>query len=341
MPRATTSSSRTTAPGGTPCVGSRGRAADSTASGYPKPRPAFCAWSCTRGSPRRYGLAEIEVKPLAFGESANAFFQGLARESPRGTYPRGMSGEQSTWTLVGIDGGDQSGLLSEDGALEVSRGGFSIEPFVVAGSRVVGWADVQARQFLIDGDLPVPGVTWRRPQWELRVVAFASGHRGRSRLVARYELRSLTDRPLRVELVLAVRPFQVNPPSQFLSTVGGTSAIRDISWDGAALAVNTAPQGLSPEPTRCRRHLSVRRRAGPGPDRHAGLDGPGRGPRRARLCLGGARLPPHAAATRPDDRGRRRAAFGAGDRTGSQGRGRDDVDEPRARQTWLRGGVSD
>ena len=150
-----------------------------------------------------------------------------------------MSGEQSTWTLVGVDGGDESGLLSEDGALEVSRGGFSIEPFVVAGSRVVGWADVEARQSLIDGDLPMPGVTWRRPQWELRVLAFASGAPGRSRLVARYELRSLTDQPLPVELVLAVRPFQVNPPSQFLSTVGGTSAIRDIAWDGSALAVNT------------------------------------------------------------------------------------------------------
>jgi hypothetical protein len=205
----------------------------------PEAETRFLRLVLHEGIAQTYGLAEIEVKPLAFGVSANAFFQGLARESPRGTYPRGMSGEQPTWTLVGIDGGDQSGLLSEDGALEVSRGGFSIEPFVVAGSRVVGWADVEARQFLIDGDLPMPGLTWRAPQWELRVLAFASGDRGRSRLVARYELRSLTDRPLPLELVLAVRPFQVNPPSQFLSTVGGTSAIADIAWDGAALAVNT------------------------------------------------------------------------------------------------------
>jgi hypothetical protein len=205
----------------------------------PEAETRFLRLVLHEGIAQTYGLAEIEVKPLAFGVSANAFFQGLAQESPRGTYPRGMSGEQSTWTLVGIDGGDQSGLLSEDGALEVSRGGFSIEPFVVAGSRVAGWADVEARPFLIDGDLPIPGVTWRGPQWELRVLAFASGDRGRSRLVARYELRSLTDRPLPLELVLAVRPFQVNPPSQFLSTVGGTSAIRDIAWDGSALAVNT------------------------------------------------------------------------------------------------------
>ena len=64
-------------------------------------------------------------------------------------------------------------------------------------------------------------------------------------MVARYELRNLTIGRCQLELVLAVRPFQVNPPSQFLSTVGGTSAIRDISWDGAALAVNTTT-GSSP-----------------------------------------------------------------------------------------------
>jgi hypothetical protein len=190
------------------------------------------------GPRRAYGLAELEIRDLAFGASANAFFQALARESPRGTYPRGMSGQQSAWTLVGIDGGAESGLLSEDGALEVSRAGFSIEPFIVADSRVVGWADVETGQFLVDRYLPIPGVTWRAGQWELRVSAFASGSRDRSRLVARYEVRNLTREPLSLQLVLAVRPFQVNPPSQFLSTVGGVSAIRDITWEGGALSVN-------------------------------------------------------------------------------------------------------
>jgi len=205
----------------------------------PEAETRFLRLALHDGVARAYGLAEIEVKDLAFGATANAFFEALARESPRGTYPRGMSGEQSTWTIVGVDGGEDSGLLSEDGALEVSRGGFSLEPFVLEGSRVVGWPDVETRQFLMDDYLPMPGVVWRRPRWELRVSAFASGARGRSRLVARYELRNLTDAPLPLELVLAVRPFQVNPPSQFLSTPGGVSVIRDIAWDGAALSVNT------------------------------------------------------------------------------------------------------
>ena len=186
-----------------------------------------------------YGLAEVQVKDLAFGASPNAFFQAVARESPRGTYPRGMSGEQTAWTIVGVDGGADSGLLSEDGALEVRTGGFSIEPFIVEDSRVVSWADVETRQFLLDDYLPVPGVTWRHARWELRISVFASGSRDRSRLVARYEVRNLTADTLPLHLVLAVRPFQVNPPSQFLNTAGGVSAIRDVGWDGSTLSVNT------------------------------------------------------------------------------------------------------
>jgi hypothetical protein len=205
----------------------------------PEAETRFLRLALHDGPQRTYGLAELEIKDLAFGASANAFFQALARESPRGTYPRGMSGEQTAWTVVGIDGGDESGLLSEDGALEVSRGGFSIEPFVVADARVVSWADVEPRQFLVDDYLPIPGVTWRRAQWELRVSTFASGSRGQSRLVARYELRNRTRHSLPLHLVLAVRPFQVNPPSQFLNAVGGASPIRHIAWDGAALSVNT------------------------------------------------------------------------------------------------------
>ncbi|MET0203613.1 MAG: discoidin domain-containing protein, partial [Casimicrobiaceae bacterium] len=190
------------------------------------------------GPSRGYALGELEVKELAFGASPNAFFQTLARDAPRGHYPRGISGEQPSWTIVGVDGGSETALLSEDGALEVARGGFSIEPFVVVDSKVVTWADVDAEPFLVDDDLPMPGVLWRRPQWELRVTTFGAGDPGASRLVARYDVRNPTERPLTLTLVLAVRPFQVNPPAQFLNAPGGVSPIETIAWDGDAFAVN-------------------------------------------------------------------------------------------------------
>jgi F5/8 type C domain-containing protein len=185
-----------------------------------------------------YALAEIEVKPLAFGATPNAFLEALAREAPRGHYPRAFSGEQSYWTLVGVDAGSDSGLLSEDGALEVGRGRFSIEPFVRVGDRLVTWADVSAEQTLRDGYLPIPSVVWRRPEWELRVTAFASGDAARAELVGRYELTNRTAAPLALELLLAVRPWQVNPPTQWLNQAGGYTPIRELAWNGSRLSVN-------------------------------------------------------------------------------------------------------
>ena len=185
-----------------------------------------------------YALSELEVRDLPFGASPNAFFEAIAREFPRGYFPRGFSGQQSYWTIVGVDGGSDSGLLSEDGALEVARGGFSIEPFVRVDSRVVTWADVQPTQSLQDGYLPIPSVTWREPRWALKVTAFAAGDRARSRLFATYEVRNLGDRPLSLELVLAIRPSQVNPPAQFLNAPSGVAPITDIAWKRGALTVN-------------------------------------------------------------------------------------------------------
>ena len=190
------------------------------------------------GPTRAYAIAEVQVRDLAFGASPNAFFEAVAREFPRGYFPRGFSGQQSYWTIVGVDGGSDSGLLSEDGALEVARSGFSIEPFVRVDSRVVTWADVDTKHSLRDGYLPIPSVTWRQPRWTLKVTAFAAGDHARSQLFATYEIRNLTDRPLSLELVLAIRPSQVNPPAQFLNAPGGVAPISDIAWKDRALTVN-------------------------------------------------------------------------------------------------------
>jgi hypothetical protein len=185
-----------------------------------------------------YGLAEIDIKDLAFGASPNAFFEAIAHEAPRGYFPRGFSGEQSYWTVVGVDGSAEEGLLSEDGALEVGKAGFSIEPFVVTGSQVLTWADVQARHSLLENYLPIPSVAWQHQELAFHVTAFASGSPERSQLIASYEVRNLSALPHTITLVLAVRPFQVNPPMQFLNTPGGVSPIRELAWDGEAVSVN-------------------------------------------------------------------------------------------------------
>jgi len=193
-----------------------------------------------RGGPSStYALADVDLKALEWGATPNQFIEGVARDTPRGMYPRGFSGQQSYWTLVGVDGGGaHSALISEDGALEAKQGGFSVEPFVRDGGRLVTWADVTVSQGLRDGYLPVPSVLWRHPDWTMSITAAADGTPVSSQLLAKYELKNLGATARRMQLVLAVRPFQVNAPRQFLNTPGGFSAIHDLRWDGEAITVN-------------------------------------------------------------------------------------------------------
>ena len=194
----------------------------------------------------RAQLAEIDVKPLDWAASPNAFIASLAKAAPRGTYPRGFSGEQSYWTLIGTDGGAASGLIGEDGAVELSKGSFSIEPFVEIGSKRFSWADVTSTQSLTDGYLPIPAVTWAAPGWTLETRAFADPAIPQGRLMIRYTFTNRGSKPLNANLLLAARPFQVNPPSQFLSQRGGVSEIGAMHWQGGALTATGASDKGAP-----------------------------------------------------------------------------------------------
>ena len=68
--------------------------------------------------------------------------------------------------------------------------------------------------------------------------------RGRGCL-RRTRLRNLSDRPLSLELVLAIRPSQVNPPAQFLNAPGGVAPISDIAWKDGALTVEPRADRIS------------------------------------------------------------------------------------------------
>jgi hypothetical protein len=184
-----------------------------------------------------FELAEIEVEPLAFAASTNDFFTAIARSAPRGSYPRAFAGEQSYWTVVGVDGDEKEGLLSEDGALEVAKSSFSIEPFLYTGGRLLTWNDAQTTQSLAAGHLPIPSVTRRHGGLALDITALADGPAGASHLLVRYRLRNEGKEPRRVRLFLALRPFQVNPPWQFLNTPGGTAEIGTLAWSDATVAV--------------------------------------------------------------------------------------------------------
>ncbi len=190
----------------------------------------------------RYGIKEVQLQPLAFAATPNDFIKSLATQSPRGNFPRGFSGEQPYWTILGLDGGTEQGLIGEDGAVEVGKGGFSVEPFVSVGGKLLRWADVSSEQSLQDDYLPIPSVDWHHDLMNLRITGFVLGTPDQAQLVARYQLRNTGMDAREFTLALAVRPFQVNPPAQFLNTLGGISRIEQLSVDGAQVNVNGKPR---------------------------------------------------------------------------------------------------
>ena len=100
---------------------------------------------------RAVGISELYVRDLQFGASPNAFIESLAKNAKRGCYPRAYSNEQTYWTIVGVDGDSEESMLSEDGALEVRKGSFSIEPFIRVRDKWLTWADMSIRHSLADG----------------------------------------------------------------------------------------------------------------------------------------------------------------------------------------------
>ena len=173
---------------------------------------------------------------------ANAFFAELAKEAPRGRYPRSYLGQQTYWTVLGVDGGRTASLLSEDGVLEPVPGVGALEPFLIVDGNVLGWADVRSSHTLQGGDLPMPSVHWRAGDLALDISAFGDGTPDAAQALARYRVRNLGKDVRRVTLALAWRPFQANPPTQFLAHPGGASAIDALDWDGRVLTVNGAPR---------------------------------------------------------------------------------------------------
>jgi hypothetical protein len=185
-----------------------------------------------------FAIAALAVKPTDFSDSPNQFFSAIAADAPVGDYPKYFYGRQTYWTVVGVNRDRKEGLLNEEGMLEVDKGSFSIEPFLYAGGHLVTWHDATITQSLEEGYLPIPSVTWQHDNLGLEVTAFASGEPEASTLYARYRVHNRGDRAEPVQLFLALRPFQVNPPWQSLNMTGGVSAVREIRLDGRTVWVN-------------------------------------------------------------------------------------------------------
>jgi hypothetical protein len=184
------------------------------------------------------GIREIEVKPVEWSATPNAYFASLAKEAPRGRYPRYLTGEQSYWTVVGVNGDTREATINTDGMVETGLGGPSIEPFLHLDGRLLTWADVEATPSLAQGYLPIPSVEWKASSVGMTVTAFAAGAPEASTVYARYRVENRGHEPKTITLYLALRPFQVNPPWQFLNVVGGVAKVKEVELRDGAVLVN-------------------------------------------------------------------------------------------------------
>jgi hypothetical protein len=115
------------------------------------------------------------------------------------------------------------------------KGGYSIEPFVwVDGARIAA-RDAVRSQSLVEGDLPIPSVTWGDPRVRLRVRAFAADDEV---AFATYRIVNPGREQRTFELWLVLRPLQVLPTWQFLDMTPGFAPIREIGVDATRVRVN-------------------------------------------------------------------------------------------------------
>jgi hypothetical protein len=121
--------------------------------------------------------------------------------------------------------------------VDAGPGAFSVEPFIWLDS-LYTWRDSSRQVWLEQQDLPIPSVRWETKGIELTVTAFGAGTADRSSLIIRYRLVNRGSSALRPTLYLAIRPFQVNPPWQFLGVPGGAALVDSVRWTGSEIRVN-------------------------------------------------------------------------------------------------------
>jgi hypothetical protein len=194
-------------------------------------------------------LAEISTLGLDFASDRNKLVQAMAASSARGNFPRSMSGEQSYWTVIGVKGGgSRSGLISEDGDIELYAQGPSLVPSIHLDDRTLNWSNVSASQSLVDGDLPMPIVTWRADNISIKISAIGFGHQYQPLGLARYEITNHGAVQQQLNLRLSLQPFQVNPPTQFLNRHGGVANTESLRFENNVTKINSLTRLFSLTP---------------------------------------------------------------------------------------------
>ncbi len=191
--------------------------------------------------------AVVRLLGASVGDDMNAMLRLMAKRAPRGMYPRYLHDKATSWTVIGTANGEHEALLSADGQVELSKGGFAIEPFVQVEEggvmRLLSWADATVLHQLNGRVMPMVDLVWagEKSRAQLSIVPREAGTEGMPAVESSYRLEADSGR---ARIVLAVRPMQSLPPSQWLNVTGGFTPIRSIEVRpdsaAAAMVVNDA-----------------------------------------------------------------------------------------------------
>ena len=178
-----------------------------------------------------FAVRDVALMPLWWSSTLNAFYFAAAKHARRGDYPRSFTDSvQTYWTVMGAPASRRTALIGEDGAVEIGKGLLSLVPSLYDGTRLLTWADARTSQSMVQGDLPIPSVTWALADaagpLSLTTTAFVADTGDTEVLYVRYRVFNRSTSRRNVTLFVALRPFQVNGPFQFLNTPGGAAVVR-------------------------------------------------------------------------------------------------------------------
>ncbi len=185
-----------------------------------------------------YAIKDFEIMDIEWSADINRFFINVAKDYPRGFYPRYLYEEASYWTIIGVSGDVKEALINEEGMVEVDKLNYCLEPFLFYDGKLKTWNDVKTVQGLEENYLPIPNVKWL-DDVQLEVKAFTSGEANRSSvLYLNYKLKNVSDTHKKGKYFLALRPFQVNPFYQWLNITGGAAKISSVKYLNKNVHVN-------------------------------------------------------------------------------------------------------
>ncbi|MDP1661555.1 MAG: discoidin domain-containing protein [Phycisphaerales bacterium] len=165
----------------------------------------------------------------------------IASDLPPEAMPRYFTGRQSTWTVLGSPTGADETLINEEGDVELFRSGPMLSALLLRdGQPALRWTSASQRMDF-DG-VPTAIVERKADGLTLTTSAFSTD----AETLVRYTL-ACTKGPASGRLALCIRPFQVNPPWQFLNAPGGLAKVRSIEQAQRFTVINGERRIMLPD----------------------------------------------------------------------------------------------